>query len=50
MMYVRVVQDNVKFDNVDVVKFIEKISSKYVQYYQSKFGDYQLEFDIDKKF
>lgn len=49
MMYVRVVQDNVKFDNVDVVKFIEKIGSKYVQYYQSKFGDYQSEFDIDKK-
>lgn len=42
MMYARVVQDNAKFSNVDVIKFMEKIVLKHVQHYQS-------DFDIDKE-
>ena len=41
-MYARVVQDNAKFSNMDVIKFMEKIVLKHVQHYQS-------DFDIDKE-
>ncbi len=41
-MYVRVIQDNAKFSNVDIIEFMEKIVLNHVQHYQS-------DFDIDKE-
>lgn len=42
MITKRVIQENTKFRNIDVIKFMERIVQKHVQHYQS-------DFDIDKE-